>query len=189
MKKIRILGYNFFTINSFIIVMLKLFSAHVCLILIFICLTSTDETWSKQTPEAESNLWKCREKSGNCQVDKGTSCRPISELSRFICSQKNKTMEFFLNEQNFHWIRRIQGIWWNTEAWNRLNLKIPSHLYLPDALVVSWSLTQEAAGLNPFTVMTNYFLSLNSAKTFRKNSNMSCCLNSLLMALLTKQLG
>ena len=28
-------------------------------------------------------------------------------------------------------------------------------MYLADAVVASWSLTQEVAGLNPLTVMTN----------------------------------
>ena len=46
-----------------------------------------------------------------------------------------------------------------------------SHLCLAAAVVASWSLTQEVAGLNPFNDKT--FLSLNllkSVKTFRKNS-------------------
>ena len=37
------------------------------------------------------------------------------------------------------------------------------------AVVASWSLTQEVAGSSPFSVMTNN--SLDSLKTFRKNSN------------------
>ena len=32
-----------------------------------------------------------------------------------------------------------------------------SHMCLAGAAVASWSLTQEMAGLNPFTVMTNIF--------------------------------
>ena len=43
---------------------------------------------------------------------------------------------------------------------------------LTGAVVTSWSLTQEVAGSNPLTVMTN-ILSLNSVnlmKTFRENS-------------------
>ena len=36
-----------------------------------------------------------------------------------------------------------------------------SHMCLADAVVASWSLTQEVAGSSPFTVMTN-ILSLNS---------------------------
>ena len=40
-------------------------------------------------------------------------------------------------------------------------------------VVVSWSLTQEVVGSNPFIVMTNIFSlnSANSVKTFRENSN------------------
>ena len=56
---------------------------------------------------------------------------------------------------------------------NRAQFKDPvSHMCLAGAVGVSWSLTQEVAGLSPFTVMTNN-LSLNSAnsvKTFRENS-------------------
>ena len=47
-----------------------------------------------------------------------------------------------------------------------------SHMFLAGAVVASWSLTQEVAASSPFTVMTNILLlnSLNSLKTFRKNS-------------------
>ena len=39
------------------------------------------------------------------------------------------------------------------------------------AVVASWSLTQEVAGSNPFTVYKFFWLnSANSVKTFRKNS-------------------
>ena len=44
------------------------------------------------------------------------------------------------------------------------------YLCLAGAVVASLSLTQEVAGSSPFTVMT-IFLSMNSAKTFRENSN------------------
>ena len=33
-----------------------------------------------------------------------------------------------------------------------------SHVCLAGTVVASWSLTQEMAGLNPFTVMTNIFV-------------------------------
>ena len=50
-----------------------------------------------------------------------------------------------------------------------------SHLCFADAIVASWSLMQEMAGLSPFTVMANIFVTdlnlLNSEKTFRENSN------------------
>ena len=52
---------------------------------------------------------------------------------------------------------------------NWAQFKYPvSHMCLAGAVVASWFLTQEVAGLNPFTVMTNIFV--NSVKTFRKNS-------------------
>ena len=49
-----------------------------------------------------------------------------------------------------------------------------SQMRLAGTVATSWSLTQEVAGLNPFTVMTNIFVALNlanSGKTFRENSN------------------
>ena len=45
-----------------------------------------------------------------------------------------------------------------------------SHMCLACAVVASWSLTQEMAGSNPFRVIT-IFLSPNSVKTLRENSN------------------
>ena len=51
-----------------------------------------------------------------------------------------------------------------------------SHICHADAVVASWSLTQEVAGSSPFN--DNYLFSLNtlnSVKTFRKNSNQSVC--------------
>ena len=43
-----------------------------------------------------------------------------------------------------------------------------SHMCLAGAVVASWSLTQEMAGFNPLTVMTNIFVTefRNSRKTF-----------------------
>ena len=48
-----------------------------------------------------------------------------------------------------------------------------SHTYLAGAVVASWSLTQQVAGSNPFTVTTNIFSlnSANSVNAFRENSN------------------
>ena len=46
------------------------------------------------------------------------------------------------------------------------------HMCLSGAVVASRSLTQEVAGLSPFTTMTN-ILSLSSVKKFRENSNMN----------------
>ena len=47
-----------------------------------------------------------------------------------------------------------------------------SHMCLAGSVVGSWSLTLEVAGSSPFTIMANIFSlnSLNSVKTFRKNS-------------------
>ena len=54
---------------------------------------------------------------------------------------------------------------------NWAQFKYPvSHICLVGTVVASWFLTQMVVGLNPFTVTTN-ILSLNSVKTFRKNSN------------------
>ena len=47
------------------------------------------------------------------------------------------------------------------------------HICLAGTAVASWSLTQEVAGLSPFTLMTN-ILSVNSVKTFRENSINVC---------------
>ena len=41
-----------------------------------------------------------------------------------------------------------------------------SHMCLADTVAASWSLTQEVAGSNPFTGVTN-----DNMKTFRVNSN------------------
>ena len=56
-----------------------------------------------------------------------------------------------------------------------------SHMCLAGTVVVPWSLTQELAGSNPFTVRT-IILSLNSVKTFRENSidHLSTCERILL---------
>ena len=52
-----------------------------------------------------------------------------------------------------------------------------SHMCLTDAVVASWSLTQEVAGLSPSTVMTN---SENSVKTSRENSNVAVVLMDMI---------
>ena len=44
-----------------------------------------------------------------------------------------------------------------------------SHMCLAGAVVSSWSLTQEVAGLSTFTVTTNIFVA-KLGETFRKNS-------------------
>ena len=51
-----------------------------------------------------------------------------------------------------------------------------SHMCLAGAVVASWSLAQEVAGLSPFTVMTNIFVTkfAEFSERFRKNSNILC---------------
>ena len=44
-----------------------------------------------------------------------------------------------------------------------------SHMCLAGTAVASWSLTQKVAGSSPFD--DKYFLSINSVKKIRKNSN------------------
>ena len=48
-----------------------------------------------------------------------------------------------------------------------------SHMCLAGAVVASWFLTQEVAGLSPFTVKANIFVMEFSefSEKFRKNSN------------------
>ena len=46
-----------------------------------------------------------------------------------------------------------------------------SQMCFAGTVVASWSLIQEVAGLSP--VMTNFFVTEFSVKTFRKNSNSS----------------
>ena len=52
-----------------------------------------------------------------------------------------------------------------------------SHVYIAGAVVASWSLTQKVAGLSPFTVMTNTFVTqfAEFSETFRKNSIHAIC--------------
>ena len=55
---------------------------------------------------------------------------------------------------------------------NLVQFKDPvSHMCLAGAIVTSWSLTQDVAGLSPFTFIDKYILSMNSVKTYNKNSN------------------
>ena len=53
--------------------------------------------------------------------------------------------------------------------WNQLKDPV-SYMCLAGTVVAFWSLTQELAGSNPFTVMTNIFFT-GLVKTFRKNLN------------------
>ena len=85
-------------------------------------------------------------------------------------------LEFFLNGTGLSFNSVISGNSGNLiNHWsmNWIQFKDPAtHTCLAGAMVASWSLTQEVAGLNPFN--ENYFLtlnSLNSVKTLRKNSN------------------
>ena len=85
-------------------------------------------------------------------------------------------LEFFLNGTGLSFNSVISGNSGNLiNHWsmNWTQFKDPAtHTCLAGAMVASWSLTQEVAGLNPFN--ENYFLTLNSlntVKTLRKNSN------------------
>ena len=51
---------------------------------------------------------------------------------------------------------------------------------LAGAVIASWSLTQEVAGLSSFNVMTNIFVT-EFSETFRKNSIVTHCLQSSLV--------
>ena len=46
-----------------------------------------------------------------------------------------------------------------------------SPMCLAGAMAASWSLTQDVVGLNPFTFIDKCILSMNSVKTYNKNSN------------------
>ena len=56
-----------------------------------------------------------------------------------------------------------------------------SHICLTGTVVASWSLTQEVAGLNPFNVMTNIFVTefAEFNETFRKNPTYTPCFGLL----------
>ena len=56
-----------------------------------------------------------------------------------------------------------------------------SHMCLAGALLASRSLTQEMAGSDPFSVMTNIFITEYSVKRFRENSintNLLCTISN-----------
>ena len=58
---------------------------------------------------------------------------------------------------NVHHKGKIQVIWSITEAWMGKFKDPVSYVCLACAVVVSWSLTQEMAGSNPFTLIPNSF--------------------------------
>ena len=82
-------------------------------------------------------------------------------------------MEFFLNG--------VEISYNSVNSGNLINLikfkDSVSHMCLAGALVASWSLTQEVAGLSPFTVMRYIFVTefAEFSETFRKNSNALNC--------------
>ena len=68
-------------------------------------------------------------------------------------------LEFSLNATGIHWIQGIQGKLINHWSINWAQFKdTVSYMYLTGAMVISWSLKQEVAGSNHFTVMTNIFV-------------------------------
>ena len=68
--------------------------------------------------------------------------------------------------------------------WDQFKYPV-SHMCLAGAVIAPWSLTQEVADSNPFTVLTNIFR--RALKTFRENSikayifgnSLSCCLHMI----------
>ena len=82
-------------------------------------------------------------------------------------------LEFFLNgaEHSLNSVNSANSVnLINNSRMNWAQFKdLVCHLCLAGTVVASWSLTQEVAGLSPFTVKTN-ILPLNSVKTLRKNS-------------------
>ena len=82
-------------------------------------------------------------------------------------------MEFFLNGAQLSLNSANLGNLINCSSMNWAQFKDPVfHMCLAGTVATSWILTQEASGLSSFN--DKYFLSLNSLnslKTFRKNSN------------------
>ena len=78
----------------------------------------------------------------------------------------NSVVEFSQNGRGIQWIHLNQ---WSMNSSQFKDLV--SRMYLADAVVASWFLTEEVAGI--FTEITNIFLLnfLNSVKIFRENSN------------------
>ena len=67
--------------------------------------------------------------------------------------------EFSLNGAELSLNSANSGNLINHLSTNKVKFKDPvSHMCLAGALVASWSLTQEVAGLSLFTVMTNIFV-------------------------------
>ena len=77
-------------------------------------------------------------------------------------------MEFFLNgtELSLNSGNQINHLSMN---WNQFKDPV-SQMCLAGAVAAFWSPTQEVAGSNPFTVVTNILSSLNLMKTFSENS-------------------
>ena len=75
----------------------------------------------------------------------------------------------FLKWNRIHWIQRIQRIHWTMNSVQYKDLL--GYLWLCGTVVESLSLTQEIVGSNTAIFLKLYFLSLNSVKTFRENSN------------------
>ena len=75
-------------------------------------------------------------------------------------------------KQKFHWIQQIQGIWWITEAWIGVNLKILSVtcvFWLCGNILVSYT-----RGCRFEFILQNLchcIHLLNLVKTFKENSN------------------
>ena len=102
----------------------------------------------------------------------------LVELDRTTNDPWLKTrMEFFLNRAEFS-LNSVNsansGNLINHWSMNWVQFEDPiSHMCLAGAVVASWSLTPEVAGLSPFTVMTNIFVTVFTefSEIFMKNSN------------------
>ena len=77
-------------------------------------------------------------------------------------------MEFFLNRAELSLNSANSGNQKITEAWIGLNLKIHVSCWCYGSMLLSHTRAGCVAGLSPFTVMTNIFLSVNSVKHLGK---------------------
>ena len=86
---------------------------------------------------------------------------PLTMYCLVQAQMSNSTVEFFLNgaESSFNSVNSANsGNLINQSSMNWAEFKDPlSHVCLAGDVVASWSLTQEMAGLSPFTIITNIF--------------------------------
>ena len=85
-------------------------------------------------------------KSKRCTVSPTNSC---------ATTHSYMLMEFFLNEQNFHWIQRIQGINHWSMNWAQFKDHVP-HMCIPGAVVEYWFIIQEIGHLFCKNISTDF---------------------------------